>query len=403
VVGAVLGVAVALAALGATVAITVDTGDVDQVAVYKMTEIERLAPLDTSQLVVTPGLGQGNEWWNTIIAFMPAAVHLDNLRPSADLGITHLGYSFSAADPALGLDQRYVRMLYVETDSAEHARKVQGWLSSSWGAAEGAFSSTISGHTVVLATAEIPLPAELPKNGDGLGGTAAYRQDTAQREPGSFIWEDWGAYVKAAGASGGKPAEYSRFFYGATGFVKGSRWVGYSTSPEAGWSGKFTSGGMDSKLVSATQVAAAIGSYSKVLEKDADGVPVVTDLGAGNYLRDGFYVKHPDLPGVRATMGSVDLAFKPKSQGDTAFSLDPTSWLAGTSVSGTARPEGLSLFAYSINAKQINLRVTVNDAAKTPPSTPVKTFAPPPGPPPGSVRVPAQTGVPGDMGLPAVP
>jgi len=58
VVGAVLGVAVALAALGATVAVTVGTGAVDQVAVYKMTEIERLAPL-TPASWSSPGTGTG--------------------------------------------------------------------------------------------------------------------------------------------------------------------------------------------------------------------------------------------------------------------------------------------------------------------------------------------------------
>jgi hypothetical protein len=413
---AVTAVVVVLAALGATAAVLASRADVDQVAVLRLTEIERLAPLDTSQLVVTPGLGQDNEWWNSVIAFMPALVHLDNLKPTSDLGITHLGYSFSAADPALGLDQAYARMLYVETDSAEHAKKVEGWLSSSKGAAAGAFSTTISGHTVVLAMADVPLLAELPRNGEGLGSTAAYRQDTAQREPGSLIWEDWGAYVKAAGASGGKPAQYSRFFHGATGFVKGSRWVGYSISPMAGWSGKFQSGGMDSKLVSGTDVAAAIQSYSKVLARNIDG-PAVIDGGAGNYLDNSFYVMHPDplaalaakgsadpgaKPPEQVTMGSPRLAFKPKSEGDTAFSFDPAAWLAGTSMSATSHPEGLSMFAYSINGDRINLKVTVDRVNMTAVSTPVQTLAPPPAPP-GSIPIPAPTGTEGEGGIPRVP
>jgi len=395
-----------LLALGATVAVVaLVTGKDDvvepvvkHVAVVKLTEIERLAPPDTSQLVLTPGVGQDNQWWNTLIAFMPPQVRLDNLKPTSDLGITHLGYSLSAGDPALKLDHRYARMLYVETESAQHAKSVEGWLSSSIGAAQGAFSTVISGHTVILAIPNTPELAELPKGGDGLGSTAAYLRDTAKRKPGSLIWEDWGAHVKAAGASSGKPIGYSKFFSGATGFIKDSRWVGYSPSPQIGWSGKFQSGGMDSKLVSATDVNAFIQSFNKAVVKDADGRPLISDLGAGAYLQDSFYAMHQDLKAPQATMGSADLAFKPKSEGDTAFAFEPSAWLAGTSPKGISSPEGISLFAYSIKGSQVSLKVIVNETIKAAGNEPVQTFAPPPPPEPGSI--PIQVGKPDNSAAP---
>ena len=388
---------VALAALGAAVAVLAGRPDfVDPTALEKLTEIERLAPRDTSQLVLTPGLGQDNQWWNTLVAFMSSQVKMDDLKPTPDLGITHLGYSFSAADPALGLDQGYVRMLYIESDNVEHAEQVQRWLTSGRGAADGAYSTTISGHTVVLAASGTRLLAQLRKSAGGLGSTAAYRQDTARRDAGSLIWEDWGAYVKAAGASGGKPVEYSKLFYGATGFIEGSRWAGYSTSPAAGWNGRFQSGGIDPKLVSAAKVRSAIASYEEVLARDSQGSPMAADGGAGNNLRISFYVSHPGLVG-QAGMGSPDLAFKPRAEGDTAFSFNPSLWLSGTSVTGTSSPEGASLFAYSISGRQINLTVTIREPSPAG-RTPVRTFAPPPGPPPGSVQVPRRSpGVP-DVG-----
>jgi hypothetical protein len=384
-VGAAMALVVALAALGAIVAVIAGKSVEDKagIAMAKMTEIELLAPRGTSQLVLTPGVGKDNQWWRTVIAFMPAGVELDNLRPTADLGITHLGYSFSAADPTREMDQQYDRMLYVETDSAKHARYVHRWLSLSKGASAGGFSTIIRGNTVVLSTSVVPLEGALAKSGDGLGSTAAFRKDTAKREAGSLIWEDWGAYVKAAGASGGKPAAYSQFFYGVTGFIKDSRWVGYSTAPQDGWSGRFQAGGMDPKLVSPSKVASAIDSYDVVLSKDDFDNPIALDGGAGDYLRAAFYTIQPSRGG---SMGSKNLAFKPKTPGDAMFSSDPSLWLAGTALSGTARPEGISRFAYSINGDQLNLQVAVKKVQLG--STPVRTFTPPPA---GSIPLPSSS------------
>ena len=361
--GAVAAVVVACTALGVGVAVMAARPEVvvEPIALEKLTEIERLAPLDTSQFVLTPGLGQDNEWWSMVTAFMPGTVRLDDLKPTADLGITNLGYSFSAPDPAMGTDQRYIRMLYVQSDTVDHAQQVESWLSSGAGAAGGGFSTSISGRTVVLASSGTQLLTQLGRSAGGLGSTAAYRQDTARRDTGSLIWEDWEAYVKAAGAIGGKPVEYSEFFHAATGFIKGSRWVGYSTSPAAGWNGTFQSGGIDPKLVSAAKVESAAASYATVLLKDSQVFPRITEGGAGEILRMSFYANHPGLEG-QAEMGSADLAFKPRGQGDTAFSFNPSRWLAGTSVAGTSGPEGASRFAYSINGKRINLTVAINKA-----------------------------------------
>jgi len=353
-------------------------------------EIERLAPLDTSQLVVTPGVGQDNAWWKTVVAFMPQIAGLDNLAPTPALGVTHLGYSFSPADPKLGLDQGYVRMLYVETADPDHAGRVARWLSTATGAAAGAFSTARRGNVVVLATSDVPLLAQLAQGREGLGSTPAYQADTAARKPGSLIWEDWGAYVKAAGASVGKPAQYASFFYGATGFTPGSRWVGYATSPQAGWHGKFLSGGVDPTLVSAASVAAAISSFATVLAKDDQGGPLATDPGVGNYLRDSFYVRHPSLPAAAGTMGAPALATSPAAAGDTVFVFDPSMWLAGTSRSASAAPEGSSRFAYSIRGAAITLKVTPSPPSPGPPpdSSPTQV---PPGPPAGATPLPVRS------------
>ena len=391
-VGAVTAVVVALVALGAAGSVIPGKAADDKAAedkaaevkaAAKLTQIELLAPRGTSQLVLTPGVGKDNQWWRAVIAFMPAEVALDNLQPTPDLGITQLGYSFSAADPTRVMDQQYDRMLYVETDSAKHAEYVQRWLSLSTGASAGGFSSVIRGNTVVLSTSAESLEGALAKSGDGLGSTAAFRKDTTRREPGSMVCEDWGAYVKAAGASGGKPTQYSQFFYGVTGFVKDSRWVGYSTSPQVGWSGRFQVGRMDPKLVSPNKVGSAVQSYDVALARDAMGIPIAIDGGAGDYLRIAFYVKQPSRAG---RMGSDALAFTPKSPGDAMFSFDPSLWLAGTTVSGSPRREGISRFAYSINGDQLNLQVTAKKVDLG--STPLRTLPPPP---PGSVPLQVPT------------
>lgn len=382
VIGVITGVVIALLVSGVALSAFGGKFGHDQVAPVAMTGIERLAPLNTSQMVVTDGVGPSSEWWRTVTSFMPSIVQLGNLTPTADLGITHLGYSFSEADPGLGLDQRYVRMVYVETGDAVHASKVERWLATGTGAAAGAFSTAVVGNIVVLATSDVPLLSQLTQGQGGLGSTSRYQQDTAGREPGSLIWEDWGAYVKAAGASNGKPAEYASFFYGATGFTQGSRWVGYSTSPQAGWSGRFVFGGLNPKLVSVDKVDKAIMAYIKVLAKDAEGIPVAADLGTMNYLRDGFYVRHAGLSAATGTMGLKDLAFTPEAAGDTLFSFKPMDWLAGTSKTASAQPEGIALFAYSIKGDRINLKVTPSAVAPAviPGSpTPARVIAPPVG------------------------
>ena len=385
--GAAMAVVVALVVLGAVGAVIAGKSGQDKadVPVAKLTEIEQLAPRGASQLVLTPGVGKDNEWWRTVIAFMPAQVELNNLRPRPDLGITHLGYSFSAAGPKSEMPQRYDRMLYVETDSAKHAWNVQRWLSLGKGAAAGGFSSLIRGNTVVLSTSPRSLDDALAKSGEGLGSTAVFRKDTATREAGSLIWEDWGAYLKAAGASGGKPAAYSQFFYGVTGFLKDSRWVGYSASPQVGWSGTFQAGGMDPKLVSPNAVASAIQSYDVPLARDKSGIPIAIDGGVGNYLMNAFYAKQPSRGA--GFMGSAALAFTPKSPGDAMFSFDPSPWLAGSGASGLPTPEGISRFAYSINGAKLNLQVTAKKVELG--STPVRTFVPPPA---GSTPLPSFSG-----------
>lgn len=315
--------------------------------------VPALAAADSDTVVLTPFTA---DWWKKVAAMAPAQTGLLPLDPSkAGAPVLRLGYTRGPDAAKHDIPNTGpLRLVYLETASADDAGTVATWLKNQPGYENRRVA--VQDRTVIVGQSwntgfvapeksMQTLPAYQP--GDG----------TAQGSMWMNVDQEIVALTGGADTKTGKV--YSAVLSKAIGFKPGTTWTGFSDNGDA-WKGDFRSGGIDKNQISFDDTQGVISANEKVLfeGKTAESSTQLIDQGAGSMMAGTSITADGKTLGV-----SVATDFPKVDNPVVSVVNDVTSWTSAATGSYSGG-ESLGQRTLSANATSMVITYALNTSSQ---------------------------------------
>ena len=241
--------------------------------------IPALAAADSDTVVLAPFTP---DWWKKVAAMAPASTGVLSLDPSkAGAPVLRVGYSRGPDHGTHDIPNTGpLRLVYLETASADDAATVAGWARTQPG-----FETrrvTVQDRTVIIGQSWNTTFAVPQKAMDSVAG---YRPGDATAQGSMWMNVDQEVVSLAGGADTPNGKVYETVLSKAIGFKPGTTWLGLSDNGDV-WKGEFRSGGIAKDQINLDDAKGVIGASEKVLyEHTSGGVTTkFVDQGPSNIM-----------------------------------------------------------------------------------------------------------------------
>jgi hypothetical protein len=317
-----------------------------------------LAPADADTVVVAP---YSPDWWKKVASMAPSQTGLFKVDlASAGTQVLRLGYSRSPDTTDYEVPNTGpLRLVYLETGSAEDAAALAGWLKE-----QPRYDNRrvhIQDRTVIVGQSwntNYSVPEKtisaVPGYKSGYGASQGSMWMNIDQE-----------VVSLAVAKDPKTREvYSAVMTSALGFKPGTTWVGISDNGDT-WKGDFRSGGVDREQIDFQEARDVLTGAEKVLLEAKDGMTTTrfVEPGAAGIMNGASVTSGTSKMGGAGYKGSV------AEVEDQAVLLvhDVTQWNSALSGNYTGI-EAIGQRTLSANEKTMTVGFTYRDPDKTGPA-----------------------------------
>lgn len=305
--------------------------------------IDTLVPSDADTLVITPA---GKDWWPKIQAMAVPESNLGGVDlAAADLEIEHLGYSRSPDHTERELDMAGpLRLLYIETPSAEAAASVEDWMSTADG-----FDNRrvyVEGDIVVVApswVADYSVPETSLAETEDVGSEVSKGKAT--------LWMNVDQEAASLAVDEASAESYTDLLRTAYGFQEGTTWLGISDDG-ASWAGKFRAGGVDPEQIDFDGVEERLRSGEVVLQEVVEQQTKyeIIDPGMGAILSVSGFSSPTQERALGGDVSAID--FPQVDDAVVSSYADVSNWNQAITGMGAPR-EGVSARYISANTDEM--------------------------------------------------